>query len=304
MGARHGAQSSAVWTSDSAVVLLDGIEANEHGKGLAEARLRALHPLPEGKDHHSTDFEKRLRKIFEKQSGDRVQPWLAPEFWQQEIDNVLVQGIFGRSGSKSGAIDRIHVVWPEISAAWLRARMEEVARAGLPRWVQTEFWATEVDPILLVGVDRATLFRREAVDKALRACPGLPIGAVWRRLRALRNRRNGEPEAVSFADSLVKLTSVARGAGSAVEETSPPPAAQTTGGFGNPSIPSCLKASAKRINASAKQLTRHCANSPSFEPPPYGRVFAVCDTSKERAGHYCGLTNWTSVWCASIEMRA
>ena len=218
MGARHGSQSSAVWTSDSAVVLLDGIEANEHGKGLAEARLRALHPLPEGKDHHSTDFEKRLRKIFEKQSGDRVQPWLAPEFWQQEIDNVLVQGIFGRSGSKSGAIDRIHAVWPEISAAWLRDRMEEVARAGLPRWVQTEFWATEVDPILLVGVDRATRFRREAVDKALRACPGLQIGAVWRRLRVLRNRRNGEAEAVSFADSPVKLSGVARGAGSTEEE--------------------------------------------------------------------------------------
>ena len=71
MGARHGAQSIAVWTNDSAVVLLDGIEANEHGKGLAEARLRALHPLPEGKNHHSTDFEKRLRKIFEKQSADR-----------------------------------------------------------------------------------------------------------------------------------------------------------------------------------------------------------------------------------------
>ena len=34
MGARHGAQSSAVWTSDSAVVLLDGIEASEHGKRL------------------------------------------------------------------------------------------------------------------------------------------------------------------------------------------------------------------------------------------------------------------------------
>src|SRR5215469_10162920 len=105
MGARHGAQSSAVWASDSAVVLLDGIEAGDQGKGLAEARLRALHPLPEGKNHHSTDFEKRLRKIFEKQSVDHVQPWLTLEFWQQEIDNVLTQGIFGRSGSKSSVVD-------------------------------------------------------------------------------------------------------------------------------------------------------------------------------------------------------
>ena len=62
-----------------------------------------------------------------------MQPWLTLEFWQQEIDNVLVQGIFGRSGSKSSAVDRIHAVWPELSAAWLRDRMEEVARAGLPQ---------------------------------------------------------------------------------------------------------------------------------------------------------------------------
>ena len=39
MGAKQTAQSIAVWTNDSAVVLLDGIEANEHGKRLAEARL-------------------------------------------------------------------------------------------------------------------------------------------------------------------------------------------------------------------------------------------------------------------------
>jgi hypothetical protein len=219
MRARLGPQICAVWTSDSAVVLLDGIEPDEHGKGLAEARLRALHPLPEGKIRHSTDFEKRLRKIFEKQIGDREQPWLTLEFWQMEIDNVLVQGIFGRSGTKSGSVDRIHAVWPKLTVAWLRDRMEEVARASLPRWVQNEFWATEVDPILLVGLDRATRFRREAVDKVLRACTGLQIGTVWARLRVLRNLRNREPEGLSFAD-LGESSCVAREGGSAAKETS------------------------------------------------------------------------------------
>ena len=226
MRARLGPQICAVWTSDSAVVLLDGIEPNEHGKGLAEARLRALHPLPEGKIRHSTDFEKRLRKIFEKQTGDREQPWLTLEFWQLEIDNVLVQGIFGRSGTKSGTVDRIHAVWPKLTVAWLGDRMEEVARASLPRWFQNEFWATEVDPILLVGVDRATRFQREAVDKVLRACPGLQIGAVWARLRVLRNRRNGEPEALSFAD-LGEPSCVAREGGSPAKEMS------TSSGYSN-----------------------------------------------------------------------
>jgi len=38
MGARHGAQNSAVWADDSAVVLLAGIEASDPGKGLAKER--------------------------------------------------------------------------------------------------------------------------------------------------------------------------------------------------------------------------------------------------------------------------
>jgi hypothetical protein len=226
MRAKPGPQICAVWTRDSAVVLLDGIEPNEHGKGMAEARLMALHPLPAGKVRHSTDFEKRLRRVFEKQTGDREQPWLTLEFWQLEIDSVLVQGIFGRSGTKSGTVDRIHAVWPKLTVAWLRDRMEEVARASLPRWVQNEFWATEVDPILLVGLDRATRFQREAVDKVLRACPGLQVGAVWARLRVLRNLRNGEPKALSVAD-LGESSCVAREGRSAAIDTS------TSAGYSN-----------------------------------------------------------------------
>ena len=149
MGARHGPQSAAVWGSHSAVILLDGIESTEPGKRLAESRLRSLHPLPEGKNHYSTDFEKRLRKIFEKQSADWSPPWLNLEFWQQEIDNVLVEGIFGRNGPNSNVVDRILAVWPKLSATWLKDRIEDVARAGLPQWVLNDFWAAEVDPILL-----------------------------------------------------------------------------------------------------------------------------------------------------------
>src|SRR5580698_7911390 len=171
MGARRGPQNAAVWGSDSAVILLDSIESTEPGKRLAESRLRSLHPLPEGKNHYSTDFEKRLRKIFEKQSADWSPPWLNLEFWQQEIDNVLTQGVFGRSASKSSAVDRIRVVWPELTATWLYDRMEEVARAGLPHWIRNEFWAVEIDPILRVGVERAHRFRCEAADAVLKAYP-------------------------------------------------------------------------------------------------------------------------------------
>lgn len=220
MGARHGAGISAVWTSDSSAVLLDGIEANEQGKKLAETRLRALHPLCDGKDHHSTDFEKRLRRVFDNGSADQVQAWLTLEFWQQEIDNVLVQAIFGRNGSKSSAVDRIHAVWAKLSPPWLCDRMEEVARAGLPRWVQNDFWAAEVDPILQVAIDRANRFRTEAVDRVLKTCSGLQIGAVWARVRALRNRRNGARTVGLFRDAVGGATSVSREVASAIRETS------------------------------------------------------------------------------------
>jgi len=216
MGARHGAQNSAVWTGDSAVVLLDGIEASDPGKGLAEARLRALHPLSEGKDHHSTDFEKRLRKVFEKQSDGHPPQWLTLEFWQQEVDNVLVQGIFGRSGSKAIVVDRIHAVWPDLSAAWLLRRMEEVARQGLPQWVQNEFWAEEVDPILLAGLERANRFRREAIAKALKEYPILPIGAVSKRVRCLRTQRKGRPKAASIVTTSAPWARIVGEGGSGV----------------------------------------------------------------------------------------
>lgn len=220
MGEGHGAENSAVWTSDFAVVLLDGIEANQLGRSLAETRLSALHPLPEGKDHHSTDFEKRLRKIFEKQSDGHAPPWLTLEFWQQEIDSVLVQGIFGRSGSKAGIVDRIHSVWPSLSNAWLLNRMEEVARQGLPQWVRNEFWAEEVDPVLLAGLERAIRFRREAIAKALKEYPTLQIGAVSKRVRELRTQQNGRPKAASFAATSSPRPSIVLEDGSAAVDIS------------------------------------------------------------------------------------
>jgi hypothetical protein len=202
MDARQGAHNNAVWASDSAIVVLDGIEASDRGKNLAETRLRALHPLTEGKDRHSTDFEKRLRKLFEKQPDDSAPQWLTVEFWQQEIDNVLVQGIFGRRGSKAGVVDRIHAVWPNLSAAWLLDRMEKVARDGLPEWVQNEFWAEQVDPILLAGLERANRFRREAIVRALKEYPALQVGSVAKRVRDLRTQQSRRPQAAAHAGAL------------------------------------------------------------------------------------------------------
>ena len=122
--------------------------------------------------------------------------WLSLEFWQQEVDKVLIQGIFARNVAKDEVVDRIHAVWPKLSSSWLGARMEEVARAGLPRWMDQTFWAAEVDPILLSGIQKAGQCQREAVDMVLRTFPQLQVGMIWDRLRRLRKQRTEDLQAV------------------------------------------------------------------------------------------------------------
>src|SRR5579863_2414186 len=125
MSAKHGAKESATWTGELGLILLDGIEDNQHGKQRAQERIKALHPLPQGKHRYPKDFEKWLAKIFEKPSENEVPAWVSLEFWQQEVDKVLIQGIFARNVAKGDVVDRVHSVWPKLSIAWLCARMEE-----------------------------------------------------------------------------------------------------------------------------------------------------------------------------------
>ena len=73
MSAKHGAKESAAWTRELDVILLDGIEDNRQGKDLARERVKALHPLPQGKDRYPKDFEKWLAKVFEKPSEDECE---------------------------------------------------------------------------------------------------------------------------------------------------------------------------------------------------------------------------------------
>ena len=189
MSAKHAAKESAAWTKEFGVILLEGIEDNRQGKQEAQERVKALHPLPQGKHGYPRDFEKWLTKVFEKPSEDGVPPWLTLEFWQQEVDKVLIQGIFTRNVTQDEVVQRVHSVWPKLSYSWLGARMEEVARTGLPRWMDLAFWTTEVDPILLSGIHNAGQCEGEAVEMVLRSFPQLHVGMVWDRLRRLRRQR-------------------------------------------------------------------------------------------------------------------
>jgi len=188
MSATHGAKESAAWTRELGLILLEGIEDDRQGKQQAQERVKALHPLPPGKNHYPQDFEKWLTKVFEKPSEDKVPPWLSLEFWEGEIDKVLIQGIFARNTAKDEVVDRVHSIWPKLSSLWLGARMEEVARRGLPRWMDQTFWAAEVDPILLSGIQNATQCQHEAVEIVVRVFPHLHAGMIWDRLRRLRKQ--------------------------------------------------------------------------------------------------------------------
>ena len=199
MSAKHGAKESAAWTRELDVILLDGIEDNRQGKDLAHERVIALHPLPQGKDRYPKDFEKWLAKVFEKPSEDGVAPWLSLEFWQHEVDKVLIQGIFARNVTQDEVVQRVRSVWPKLSISWLGARMEEVARTGLPRWMDHAFWATEIDPILLSGLRNASQCQSEAVETVLHAFPQLHVGMIWDRLRRLRKQRTADLQVVVTA---------------------------------------------------------------------------------------------------------
>ena len=176
MSAKHGSKESATWTRELDVILLDGIKDSRQGKDLALERVKALHPLGQRKDRYPKDFEKWLTKVFEKPSEDGMSPWLSLDFWQHEVDNVLIQGIFARNVTPDEVLERLRSVWPKLSISWLGARMEEVARTGLPRWMDQAFWAIEIDPILLSGLRNARQCRCEAVEKLLHAFPAVADG--------------------------------------------------------------------------------------------------------------------------------
>jgi hypothetical protein len=232
MSAKHGVKESAVWTRELDVILLDGIEDDRTGKDLAHERVRALHPLPQGKDRYSKDFEKWLTKVFEKPSEDGVAPWLSLEFWQHEVDKVLIQGIFARNVTQDEVVQRVRSVWPKLSIAWLGARMEEVARTGLPRWMDQTFWTVQVEPILTNGLRNASQCQSEAVEMVVQAFPQLDVGMIRDRVRRLRKQR---PKDLQAAVPLFALANGCNGRLAAVDGQADSTAAAAAGPLAPPS---------------------------------------------------------------------
>lgn len=196
----------AIWTRELRAVLMEGLEDNDKGWLLAHDRLKLLHPLPLGKRRYSSDFEKWLKKVSENDPASGAPLWLTAKFWQNEVDRVLVEEIFGNV-PKDEAAGRIRAAWPELSVAWLNDRMEEVARSGLPRWMDGTFWATEVDPILQAGIRNANQCQYVAVEAARQEFLELRAIDIWNRLVRLRGRRSEDFQNTSAVGNSTHVTS-------------------------------------------------------------------------------------------------
>ena len=107
-----------------------------------------------------------------------------------EIDRILLGGIhLGRDGQLK-ALKQVQQLMPALGVEAIDARMQRIAADGIPTWLKADgFWTTEMDNVLLTGIQQGRVGERNAVAKILRLCPGLRTAVVWRRLNRLRQRR-------------------------------------------------------------------------------------------------------------------
>src|SRR5262249_35029974 len=150
----------------------DEIAGGSQGPHQAVETMRALHP--------KLNIE-TIRKRLEGTDPDHPPSWSNADFWRDEIDLALLDGIHDGSKGQSIALDRIITIWPKLDRDVLRARMEELALDALPEYLREKFWTGELDRILLEGIRQGKLGERRAVDKILKIRPGLRIEIVWSR---------------------------------------------------------------------------------------------------------------------------
>ena len=166
-----------------ASILLDGIvggDVADSGRKRALERIRALHPQLK---------TNALQKKLAPGSPDGSPCWITVEFWLDEIDSVLLEGIFSGRAGQTEAIKRLCTTWGKLNSKELGYRMEELATQGLPPFLQDDFWQEDLDALLLDGIAAGGQRTRRAVDKVLRLKPDLRIEVIWARVRRLRKQR-------------------------------------------------------------------------------------------------------------------
>ena len=130
-----------------------------------------------------------VQKKLAPRSPDGSPCWMTVEFWLDEIDFVLLEGIFNGRAGQTEAIERLCCTWAKLDSKELRNRMEELAIKGLPNFLQDDFWQEELDTMLLDGIAAGGHRIRRAVGKVLKMHPELRVEVIWARVRRLRKQR-------------------------------------------------------------------------------------------------------------------
>ncbi len=176
-----GNRPDNLWT-----VHLRRIVIADFGEG-GDARLQALERL---RTLHSKLKPEAIARRLE--TAGHAPRWLAADFWIEELDWVLLEGIQSGKRGRSDAIEGIRAVWPAIDAEALSERMQKLALNGLPAYLQDKFWTPEMDRILVGGLKDGTQGEQAAINRILRMHPELRVELVRHRLRQLARRVSRE----------------------------------------------------------------------------------------------------------------
>jgi uncharacterized protein YggL (DUF469 family) len=93
--------------------------------------------------------------------------------------------------TRESAIRQVLQLQPGLDQATVGAQLDQIARAGLPTWVNSSFWSREIDPILLIGIRNA----RQEFESVLRRIklhyPSTPLCEIKERHARYRSKKGG-----------------------------------------------------------------------------------------------------------------
>ena len=117
----------------------------------------------------SSLYEKHSKKIF-------------------SIDELLLRAINQGWDQRLQTIAEVCARNPQLTIEAMEERMEELAQQQLPDWYQNDFWAPEIDRILLAHASGGLESQRKAIQKIISKYPDLRRAPVQQRQRTLLRR--------------------------------------------------------------------------------------------------------------------
>ncbi len=92
---------------------------------------------------------------------------------------------------RQSAIRQIVQLQPELDEATVGAHLDQLARAGLPIWVNSSFWSREIDPLLLIGVRSAQEEFESVLSRINLLYPSASAWEIRERHTRYRSKKGG-----------------------------------------------------------------------------------------------------------------